>query len=60
MTVHNFIQSFALGDVKPLPKNKTFNDLRDYAASRFGMCLILVGDKLDGPHIKRVCPSCRR
>lgn len=56
MTVHNFIESFQLGEVRKIPSNCTFKDLAYYAATRFNYCMRLVANN----EIKRVCLTCGR
>jgi hypothetical protein len=56
MTVHNWINSFGLGEERKMPSNVTQNDVVSYGWSRFGWQFIKVG----ADRIKRVCPKCFR
>lgn len=56
MTVHQFIKSMGLGEMRRVPSNCNRLDLVVYGYTRFGYALVNVGRS----HIKRVCRTCRR
>jgi hypothetical protein len=53
MTVNEWIESFQIGDVRPIPRNCAVSDLIYTAQHQFGVTLWQCGD-----NIQRVCPHC--
>lgn len=53
MTVAEWIQSFQMNQVKPIPRNCSVSDLIYTAQHQFGITLWQCGDNL-----QRICPHC--
>lgn len=54
-TVHDWVESFALGESKPMPTNCIAKELIEYGYSRFNYRLVR-----NGNFLKRICPTCGR
>ena len=53
MTVHDFLESFTVNEIREIPTNCVGTSLADYGRSRFGFKFVIKGEA-----IQRVEPKC--